>query len=284
MTNVKTPSPMMRLTPDHSNHSNMIDVEKLSVENAVHSLISHAAKMSASDLFLTTNEQHVAVLVRLMGMIMPISIVSSEQGRRLLSHIKAMAGMDLAERRRPHDGRWIFTSDDTGEAVDLRINTIPTHYGEDYSIRLLPHNSQLFDIDHLGLQKNQRQHLHGMIESPGGLILLTGPTGSGKTATLYACLNKLNDGRRKINTIEDPIEFTTARPAPSRQINPQIGLGFSELLRSVMRQSPDIIMLGEIRDVETRTKSPSTRPTAATWSWQRFTPPRPPAVSNPCEL
>ncbi len=231
-------------------HSNMVDVENMTAEKGVHTLIERAVEMLASDLFLTVNEQHVAILIRRMGIMMPISIVSPELGRRLMSHIKASAGMDLGERRRPHDGRWIYTSDESGEPVDLRINTIPTHYGEDYAIRLLPHNSKLFELDQLGLLKNQRQQLNAMIESPGGLILMTGPTGSGKTATLYACLNRLNDGKRKINTIEDPIEFTLPGLRQS-QINPQIGLGFSELLRSVMRQSPDVIMIGEIRDVET---------------------------------
>jgi type II secretory ATPase GspE/PulE/Tfp pilus assembly ATPase PilB-like protein len=248
MTQIKNAQTASSLNENH-HIRNMVDVEKLPADQAVHNLVKHAVDMAASDLFITSNEQHVAVLVRLMGMMMPISVVSTEQGRRLMSHIKAMAGMDLAERRRPHDGRWIYTADENGD-VDLRINTIPTIYGEDYSIRLLPHNAKLFDMDHLGMHKSQRQQLNSMIDSPGGLILITGPTGSGKTATLYACLNKLNDGRRKINTIEDPIEFTLAGLRQS-QINPQIGLGFSELLRSVMRQSPDVIMIGEIRDVET---------------------------------
>jgi len=133
---------------------------------------------------------------------------------------------------------------------DLRVSTIPTAFGEDLSIRLLQRTSKLFTFDTLGLTRQQRGTLSSAIGSPGGLILFTGPTGSGKTATLYSCLQQLNDGRRKINTIEDPIEYTIDSVRQS-QVNAVIGLGFSELLRSVLRQSPDIIMLGEVRDAET---------------------------------
>jgi type II secretory ATPase GspE/PulE/Tfp pilus assembly ATPase PilB-like protein len=228
----------------------MIDVSKLTAEQAVQRLIDHAARMGASDLFMVSNEQHVAVLVRHLGIVRPISVLSTDQGKRCLAHIKANSGMDISEKRHPSDGRWIYNSREADAVVDLRINVIPTMYGEDFALRLLSRGNQLYNLDQLGMTDAQLSSFQQMISSPSGIILITGPTGSGKTATLYAALMKLNDGKRKINTIEDPIEYAIDGLRQS-QVNPQINLGFSELLRSVLRQSPDVIMIGEIRDEET---------------------------------
>jgi type II secretory ATPase GspE/PulE/Tfp pilus assembly ATPase PilB-like protein len=157
--------------------------------------------------------------------------------------------MDLTEKRRPADGRWIYNR--TSEnAVDLRINAIPTLYGEDFALRLLTRGNKIYAIENLGMTREQLQSYTQMYQSPSGLILITGPTGSGKTATLYSTLIKLNDGKRKINTIEDPIEYAIDGLRQS-QINTAIDLSFKELLRSVLRQSPDVIMIGEVRDEET---------------------------------
>jgi type II secretory ATPase GspE/PulE/Tfp pilus assembly ATPase PilB-like protein len=227
----------------------MVDVTKFPTDKQVDALIDHAAGMGASDLFFTTNDQHVAILVRHLGMIKPISVLPADAGRRAMSHIKALSGMDLTEKRRPADGRWIFERVN-GDTIDLRINVIPTVYGEDFALRILARGSTLFQLDHLGMTPQQEQAFNQMVDSPSGLILITGPTGSGKTATLYSSLIKLNDGTRKINTIEDPVEYTVSGLRQS-QVNPLIQLGFSELLRSVLRQSPDVIMVGEIRDAET---------------------------------
>jgi type II secretory ATPase GspE/PulE/Tfp pilus assembly ATPase PilB-like protein len=227
----------------------LLDVSKLGVEAAVARLVDHAVSISASDLFFVSNEQHLAVQARHLGMVRLISIIPHEVGRRVLSHIKGRASMDLTERRRPLDGRWIYTQDD-GTAVDLRINTIPTIYGEDLAIRVLARDKQLFTLDNVGMTREQHDNFVAMVDSPGGLILITGPTGSGKTATLYAALMRLNDGKRKINTIEDPVEFAIDGLRQS-QVNPAVDLGFADLLPSVLRQSPDVIMLGEIRDAET---------------------------------
>lgn len=227
----------------------MIDVSKLPPEKAIQRLIDHAVEMGASDLFLLSNEQHLAVMVRHLGIVLPISIESPENGKRILTHIRNMAGMDLNDRRRPADGRWIYKNDE-GDSVDLRINTIPTMYGEDMAIRLLVRNHALLQLDKLGMEASQLQEYRQMIGSPGGLILITGPTGSGKTSTLYATLIELNDGKKKINTIEDPIEYAVEGLRQS-QVNPHIGMNFAEMLRSILRQSPDVIMIGEIRDEET---------------------------------
>ncbi len=226
----------------------LIDVSGLPPESAVETLIEHAAKLAASDLFFVANEQHIAALVRHLGIIRPVSVLGVEHGRKCLSHIKVNSGMDLSEKRRPTDGRWIFNGAD--EPVDLRINVIPTLYGEDFAIRLLTRGNRLFQLDQLGMTSEQISSFERMINSPAGLILITGPTGSGKTGTLYASLIKLNNGKRKINTIEDPVEYAIDGLRQS-QVNPLIDLGFGELLRSVLRQSPDVIMIGEIRDEET---------------------------------
>ncbi len=227
----------------------MIDVERVSAEHAAAAIIDYAVKLNASDIFFGTNEQHVVVQVRHMGIVRPIAVLSHDHGRRIVTLIKTRAGMDLAERRRPLDARWRYEHDD-GTGWDLRIGTIPTIYGEDIAIRLLVREAKTFTIDNLGLTRPQRNALSAMISAPGGLLLFTGPTGSGKSATLYSCLKELNDGRRKINTIEDPIEYTVQGLRQS-QVNPTIGLSFSDLLRAVIRQSPDVIMIGEIRDHET---------------------------------
>jgi type II secretory ATPase GspE/PulE/Tfp pilus assembly ATPase PilB-like protein len=252
--------------------SKLLDVSNLPVDKAVAALIDRAVHMEASDLFFVTNEQHVAVHVRHLGIMRLLSVVSPETGRRYLAHVKAMAGMDMGgTARRPMDGRWIYESeartddapsemtegvDDAGvhplsdANVDLRISVIPTLHGEDFAIRLLGRGLQAHRLESLGFTREQLSDFSAMIESPGGLIVLTGPTGSGKTATMYAALMRLNNGRRKINTIEDPIEYAVDGLRQS-QVNPQTGLGFAELLRGALRQSPDVVMIGEIRDEET---------------------------------
>ena len=224
----------------------LIDVHRLAPEHAFDALLDHAIARGASDVFFVTNEQHLAVQMRHLGIVRTISIVAPEQGKRILSHVKANSGMDLAEKRHPADGRWIYQRGD-GETVDLRINVLPTLYGEDFALRLFTRGASVYALENLGMEPQQRARYQQMIASPGGLILITGPTGSGKTATLYATLIGLNDGRRKINTIEDPIEFAIDGLRQS-QVNGAVELGFGDLLRGVLRQSPDVIMIGEIRD------------------------------------
>lgn len=216
-----------------------------SIEELVHSYFDRAAKLHASDLFFTSEESSVTVAIRHLGLIYQLEKLPTAEGHRCINHIKAMAGIELAERRRPLDGRWIFHRQ--GRRSDLRINTLPTLYGEDLTIRMLEHEMALRTLDNLGLLTQQQDAIHSMLRRDGGLVLVTGPSGAGKTTTLYACLQHLNNGQRKINTIEDPIEYAVEGLRQS-QINPSINLDFPELLRSVMRQSPDVIMIGEIRD------------------------------------
>jgi general secretion pathway protein E len=223
-----------------------LDVNHLPPEDAVARLIEHASGLEASDLFLTSNENHVAVAARHLGLLRLLSVVPTDLGRRCIAHIKAVAGMDVAEKRRPLDGRCIYQRE-TGPPLDLRINTLPTLYGEDVTMRLLDRESRLLSLEELGLLRRDHNQLLGLLNSPSGLLLVTGPTGSGKTTTLYACLSYLNNGERKINTIEDPVEYAVAGVRQS-QVNPRIDVDFPELLRSVLRQAPDVIMVGEVRD------------------------------------
>ncbi len=231
------------------NDSHMLDVAELSAEDTVDKIIGHAVEQGASDLFILSNESFVAIQMRHLGMVRPICIIGPEQGKRCIQHIKANADMEITETRKPHDGRWIYeTNDDV--SVDLRISIIPTLHGEDLSMRLLMRESQLFDLDRIGMHDGQLRQFREMIGSPGGLVLITGPSGSGKTGTLYAAMRHLNNGSRKINTIEDPIEFAVEGLRQS-QVNEAYDLTFADLLRSIVRQNPDVIMVGEVRDRET---------------------------------
>lgn len=234
---------------DNQPPAQMIDVGRLPAERAVEQLIAHAVNLGASDLFFNAAEQHTAVRVRHLGIVRPIAIVTPEEGKRMVAHIRNTSGADTQDKRRPTDGRWIFKPE-SEDGVDLRINFLPTLYGDDVAIRLLVRNHDLIQLEQLGMEKSQIAAYRQMIESPSGLILITGPTGSGKTATLYASLLHLHDGKKKINTIEDPVEYGIDGIHQS-QINTAIDLSFAEVLRAIMRQNPDIIMIGEIRDEET---------------------------------
>jgi type II secretory ATPase GspE/PulE/Tfp pilus assembly ATPase PilB-like protein len=223
-----------------------LDLEGVPAEQAVQWMIEQAAALTASDLFLIANENDVEINIRHLGIIRHLRRVPIEQGRRMIVHVKAMSGIDIAEKRRPQDGRWIYRRED-GRALDLRVNSLPTLFGEDIDMRLLDRDSQLRPLNNLGMSRHEEQQALAMLSSPSGLLLVTGPTGSGKTTTLYACLHHLNDGTRKINTIEDPIEYAVEGIRQS-QINLKHGVDFPDLLRGVLRQSPDVIMVGEIRD------------------------------------
>ena len=209
-------------------------------------LIREAVQLPASDLHFNWNEDDVTISVRHLGVLRRWSNITREEGSRFITYVKAAAGMDVAKKQRPQDGRWVCTLDGNRRA-DLRISTIPTLYGEDLAIRLLERELPLLEIENLGLHPKNQFELLDLLNKPGGLMLVTGPAGTGKTTTLYACLHRLNDDTRKINTIEDPIEYSLPGIRQS-QVNHRQGLEFPELLRSVLRQAPDVIMVGEIRD------------------------------------
>jgi type II secretory ATPase GspE/PulE/Tfp pilus assembly ATPase PilB-like protein len=227
-----------------------IDITSTDPVVVVAQLLEHVAGFGVSDLFFCAEERFTTVAARHLGLLVRVAQLHPEVGKRCIAHIKGNADMDVTEKRRPMDGRWIFRH---GKGViDLRVSTLPTLYGEDCTLRLLERQTRLLSLDGLGLLRRDYNQFHKMLSAPAGLILVTGPTGSGKTTTLYACLNHLNTGRRKINTIEDPVEYALVGVRQT-QVNPSIDLGFAEVLRSVLRQAPDVIMVGEIRDVETAT-------------------------------
>ena len=175
-----------------------------------------------------------------------IARMSSEQGARCMFHIRAAAGLKYDERRKPQDGRWVRHRQG-GPSIDLRLNTMPTLHGESMAMRILIRDSKLLSLESLGLAHPQLGMLMSWLQSPSGLILVTGPTGAGKTTTLYACLQHLNDGRRKIHTIENPIEYAVDGLLQS-QVDELNGPDYRQLLRAVLRQSPDVVMIGEVRD------------------------------------
>ena len=226
-----------------------IDLARAEPEESVPYLIEYAARLHVSDLFFNTNEDQVEVAARHLGLLRHIHNVPPEIGRRCISYIKTMADMNISERRRPMDGRWLFNRR-SGGRLDLRINTIPTLHGEDMTLRILDQEYRLLSIEQLGLARGHYNQLAQWLNSPSGLVLVTGPTETGKSTTLYACLSYLNNGERKISTIEDPVEYSIKNLRQS-QVNAKIGLTFDELLRSVLRQAPNVIMIGEIRDPET---------------------------------
>jgi MSHA biogenesis protein MshE len=166
----------------------------------------------------------------------------------LVSRLKLMAGLDIAERRLPQDGR--FNIKLKNKAVDVRFSTMPTQYGEAVVMRLLDHSNGVLGLDQIGLPDKLRVRLEKAIRRPHGLLLVTGPTGSGKTTTLYSALNELNVPEKKIITVEDPVEYRLPR-INQVQINQKVGLDFARVLRTTLRQDPDIILVGEIRDQET---------------------------------
>ena len=225
--------------------------EDQSAEAAIGRLLDQAIEMAASDLLFFAEETEVVASVRHMGMISKLATFPKDEGQRLIRHAKVLAGMDLTETRRPLDGRWVVKRAE-GQRVDLRASSLPTVYGEDLCLRIMDGAAHRQSISELGLSDPQLQQLEPMLQSPSGLILVTGPTGSGKTTTLYSCLDKLNDGHCKINTIEDPVEYRLSGVRQS-QVHPAVDLGFADILRSVLRQAPDVIMIGEIRDNETAT-------------------------------
>ncbi len=219
--------------------------EDLSVEDFFQQLVDQVAKLKASDLYLCALEHHVDISIRKMGMINPLTRVSKVYGKRVMNHLKVLTNVSIDESRRPQEGRIVIET--TRGRMDLRVNTLPTLFGEDFSIRLLSRDVGLRKFENLGFLPRQLSMLTAMLSGPGGLILVTGPTSAGKTTTLYACLEYLNNGKRKINTIEDPIEYALDGVRQS-QVNHRVDVDFPELLRSVLRQAPDVIMVGEIRD------------------------------------
>jgi general secretion pathway protein E len=214
----------------------------------VNQLIGRAVETHASDIHIEPFEDRLRVRYRYDGVLHEAESPPPSLTAAITSRIKIMARLDIAERRLPQDGRIKLAV--RGQEIDFRVSTIPSLYGETVVLRVLDRTAVAFDYDRIGLPANLTRTLQGLLELPNGMVLVTGPTGSGKTTTLYTGLKHLNSVERKIVTVEDPVEYQLAG-INQIQVKPQIGLSFAQLLRSILRQDPDVIMIGEIRDLET---------------------------------
>src|SRR5271168_2164046 len=214
----------------------------------VHSIVAQAVQQGASDIHINPEEGDTRVLFRVDGVLSPAATVKRRMAMSVVSRIKIMADLDISEKRVPQDGRFALTVD--GRRVDIRVVTLPLVYGEGVVLRILDKGALVQGLDALGMQAAELDRFTRAIKKPNGAVLVTGPTGSGKSTTLYAALHALNNGERSILTIEDPVEQRIAG-IKQMQIASKAGVTFDVGLRSMLRADPDVIMVGEIRDRQT---------------------------------
>jgi len=214
----------------------------------VNSILFQAVQQRASDIHFEPFEREVIIRYRIDGILYNVLTPPKRLQSSLLSRVKIMAGMDIAEKRLPQDGRIGLKIG--GREIDIRVSDVPTAHGERLVLRLLDKSSIVLNLEDIGLEREGLSTLEGLLRLSHGILLVTGPTGSGKTTTLYAGLNRVNSSEKNIITIEDPIEYQL-KGVGQIQVNPKIELTFASGLRSILRQDPDIIMVGEIRDTET---------------------------------
>jgi general secretion pathway protein E/type IV pilus assembly protein PilB len=211
-------------------------------------LISEAKNLGSSDIHIETYEEKCRIRIRIDGQLIERVVIRKSEYPALINRIKIMSNLDIAEKRLPQDGRIFYNQH--GYKFDIRVSILPTLHGEKIVLRLLANDAQHIDIQQLGFSERDVKNYLESVKRPTGIILISGPTGSGKTTTLYATLKLLNKESRNILTIEDPIEYTL--PGINQvQVKENIGLDFARALRTFLRQDPDVIMLGEIRDPET---------------------------------
>ena len=214
----------------------------------INAMLSEAIRDGASDIHIETFENNLMIRFRIDGVLREILRPHRKLAAVLVSRIKVMAKLDIAEKRIPQDGRISLRLG--GRAVDVRVSTLPSRHGERIVMRLLDRNSVRLDLATLGMNENICHHLRELLKKPHGVLLVTGPTGSGKSTTLYAGISEINDVQRNIMTVEDPIEYDLEGIAQT-QVNTKVDMSFARGLRAILRQDPDVVMVGEIRDVET---------------------------------
>ncbi|MBF0559062.1 MAG: Flp pilus assembly complex ATPase component TadA, partial [Nitrospirae bacterium] len=214
----------------------------------VNMIIVRAVENRASDIHIEPCEDELKVRYRIDGILHDIESIPKKLQAAVISRIKLTAKLNIAERRLPQDGRIRLRVAE--REIDLRISTIPILYGESVVMRILDKEGIVVDLGLIGFSQEMLQSVNQLIKRPNGIILVTGPTGSGKTTTLYAALDKINSPDKKIITVEDPVEYQL-KGINQIQVKPQIGLNFSNTLRHIVRQDPDVIMIGETRDLET---------------------------------
>ena len=214
----------------------------------LNAIIFKASKSRASDVHIESYEDSLKVRFRIDGVLHDVAKEDKAFQASIISRVKVMAGLNIAEKRLPQDGRIGIKI--AGKDVDIRVSTIPTQFGERVVMRLLDKSATVLDLEQVGLQGENLRAVEKLIDKPNGIILVTGPTGSGKTTTLYSCLTKINTPDKNILTVEDPIEYQL-NGIGQMQVNPKIDFTFASGLRAILRQDPDVVMVGEIRDGET---------------------------------
>jgi len=233
---------------DVSQLGDTTDVADAPVVKLLQSLFEDAVQVGASDIHIEPDEQQLRIRQRIDGILHETVMKESRIATALVSRLKLMASLNISERRLPQDGR--FNIGVSGKSIDVRLSTMPIQNGESVVMRLLDQSQGQLDLDHLGMPEDIRDRFKKIITRPHGLVLVTGPTGSGKTTTLYSALNILNKPESKIITVEDPVEYRLPR-INQVQVKPQIDLTFARVLRTALRQDPDVVLVGEMRDHET---------------------------------
>jgi MSHA biogenesis protein MshE len=234
-----------------------VDLQALSAEEGspdapviklIQSMFQDAVLVNASDIHIEPDERCLRIRQRVDGLLQEQVIDGSRVGQALITRLKLMCGLDIAEKRKPQDGRFSIKVD--SKALDVRLSTMPIYHGEAIVLRLLDHSSAQLTFAQLGMPPDIIERFTALTERSSGMLLVTGPTGSGKTTTLYAALNHVNSPDNKIITAEDPVEYRLGR-VNQVQVNPKIGLTFATILRTALRHDPDIVLVGEMRDQET---------------------------------
>ena len=238
-----------RLMVDDADIDKLKDMaSEVPVIKYVNNLIDTAVNRRASDIHIESFEEGQLIRFRIDGILHDYEIPPASLQAAIISRTKLLASLDIAERRIPQDGK--ISMRIGGREIDLRVATMPTVHGEGVVIRILEKGSIILEMDNLGMSEVVARRFGEMVSLPNGIVLVTGPTGSGKTTTLYCALNKINSGNNKIITLEDPVEYQL-HGINQIQVRPEIGLSFAKGLRSIVRQDPDVIMVGEIRDLDT---------------------------------
>jgi MSHA biogenesis protein MshE len=224
------------------------DTGDATVGKLLQSVFEDAIQMRASDIHIEPDENQLRIRQRIDGVLQENILKENKIASAMVLRLKLMAGLDISEKRIPQDGR--FHMNISGHDIDVRMSTMPVQHGESVVMRLLDQSAGLLSLDQTGMPDDLVKRVRHQITRPHGMVLVTGPTGSGKTTTLYAALSELNEASKKIITVEDPVEYRLPR-INQVQVNPKIGLTFSTVLRTALRQDPDIMMVGEMRDQET---------------------------------
>lgn len=224
------------------------DFDKLPIVEVANEIILDATKRGASDIHFDPTTNHMRVRIRIDGELINYTTIPNTLKKNLITRIKIISGMNITEHRLPQDGSIQTVLKDI--ALDLRVSSLPTNEGEKIVIRILDYSMSLKGLENLGFSESNYKKIHTLITKPNGIILITGATGSGKSTTVYAMIQKLNEEHTNIISVEDPVEMDI-QGVNQVQVNSEIGLNFANILRSVLRQDPNIIMIGEIRDTET---------------------------------